>query len=449
MKKFLILFLLLVAPVTQAADWPASDGTDIGGNLTAGYEPSGIVWQERLEELFLVWDNGYISQMGTDGTVDQTTYYGGDFEGLTLADSDTNYIYVGVESPDSIKEFDVSSWEFTGKTWDLTTWMTGADNQGLEALTYVDGYFYAGLQADGKIYVFDVDLNNSGTVSWVQTIDPPTGISSDISGLYYSVETEYLYAVYDSSNLLVEMETDGTEIARYDLPGQDQEGITFKTDCASSLSDVFIAQDSGEVNYYQNYPSTCLVEEEEPDEEDPEEEVDEEVTVSDVEGLKNGKIKLTYSDNSTEKMVVFDITETVKNTKVKQFQDDYYLVLHPRGKKVALVNVNTKEVLKKETIATTKKYPQNSLKVMELQDRNFAVAISQKKSKVRVYIVKVLINQEKFGKDARLILTDSKVKPSRASKYKENKIKLRGTKGKLRHTLKVNYKNKKYNIIKT
>ncbi len=95
MKKFLIVCLLLITPVAQAADWPAGSGTDIGGSLTPGYEPSGIIRQDQLERLFLVWDNGYISQLQTDGTVDQTSYYGGDFEGLTLVDSSTDYIYVG------------------------------------------------------------------------------------------------------------------------------------------------------------------------------------------------------------------------------------------------------------------------------------------------------------------------------------------------------------------
>jgi hypothetical protein len=256
---------LFLSPVL-AASWPGDGGTSIGGSLPSGYEPSGIVWHDRIGKLFLVSDDGWVSRMNSDGSGVTTWYLSGDFEGITVADSSTNYIYIGIENPDSIKEFNIATGSLTGKSWDLTPWMRSSDaNQGLEALTFVPngyhpyaasssgGLFYAGMQEDGKIYVFDVNLSTSGSVSSVATITPVSG-RGDLAGLCYLTETETLYVVFDGSNLLREIGADGTYIAEYDLPGYDQEGIAVVASYPSTTGIVYIAEDSGRVMKYQNYP---------------------------------------------------------------------------------------------------------------------------------------------------------------------------------------------------
>ena len=60
------------------------------------------------------------------------------------------------------------------------------------------------------------------------------------------------------ANVLVEMDADGTFVAQYDLPGINQEGIAFEVDCPTSLSSVFISEDSGDVLRYDDYPSACV-----------------------------------------------------------------------------------------------------------------------------------------------------------------------------------------------
>jgi len=250
------------------SSWPAGPGTEIGGNLPVGYEPSGIVRHERYHDLFLVSDNGWVSRMDQSGTVSNTWTPGGDLEGIAVANSDTDYLYLGVENPDAIQEFDISNGALTGKSWELTSWMTGPPNQGLESLTFIPdghhpysdgtsgGLFYAGLQADGQIYIFDIDLSASGTVTHIDTIEPYPGVS-DLSGLHYHAETYILYAVFDSSNYLMELETDGTLINIYDLAGDNQEGITLANSCPASETEIFIAEDSGEVWLYDKYPVIC------------------------------------------------------------------------------------------------------------------------------------------------------------------------------------------------
>ena len=87
-----------------------------------------------LQKLFAVSDEGIVSMMNADGSNTVNWNVPGDLEALTVADHTSNLIYIGVENPDSILEFDVTTGQVT-RTFDLTNWMTGADNRGLEALS--------------------------------------------------------------------------------------------------------------------------------------------------------------------------------------------------------------------------------------------------------------------------------------------------------------------------
>ncbi|MDY6796218.1 MAG: SdiA-regulated domain-containing protein [Actinomycetota bacterium] len=256
----------------MAAPWPCTIETEIGENLPTSYEPSGIVWSAEHNSLFLVSDNGYLTQLDTDGNIASSWAVGGDLEGVTLVERRGSYLYLGIEKPDDyIKEFDLSTGSLTGNSWSLTAWMTGPENSGLEALTFVpDGYhpydydlsssgglFYAGLQADGRIYVFNVDLSVSGSVSHVATLTPKPG-TGDISGLHFCRETTTLYAIYDSAGLMLEMTTDGTILNEYTLPGNDQEGVTV-IPSGSGSGKAYIAEDAGpELWRYEPYPTACI-----------------------------------------------------------------------------------------------------------------------------------------------------------------------------------------------
>jgi len=256
-----VLLTTLIAAGGAAADpWPADSGVEIGnvggaGGLPSGYEPSGAVWHTGLGVLLVVGDAGQVSQMDADGTNVTTWSPGGDLEGIAVADPDSDLIYLGRERPDAVLEFDLATGMLTGNSWDLTAWLTGPENQGLEALTYVDGLFYAGLQADGNIYVFR--LLPLGVVEHVETIASPSS-RTDISGLHYDADTQILYAIYDSFNVIVEMQADGTFLREYDLAGDDQEGITLIPECDMGKAMIFIAQDSQEVWRYEGYPVACI-----------------------------------------------------------------------------------------------------------------------------------------------------------------------------------------------
>jgi len=288
-KKYLVIVFVLFFSISlnmvYAADsWPGDSGTmiadDSEGSLESGYEPSGIVYHSVLNKLVLVGDDGNVTTMDIDGDNVNIWTPGGDLEGVAIADSTTDYVYVGIENPDSIKEFNLNSGAYTiGKQWDLTSWMASTNpNRGLEALTFVPnsahpyedyanndsgGLFYAGLQEDGKIYVFHINLAVGGAVTHVDTITVNASYT-DISGLDYNSKTGLLYAIFDGLNILIEMNpSDKTVINTYTLPGNAQEGISVTSSCPSTSANIYIAEDDPpKVWAYGSYVITCLEDDE-------------------------------------------------------------------------------------------------------------------------------------------------------------------------------------------
>jgi len=205
------------------------------GTLPAGYETSGLAWHSRLQKLLTVSDGGTVSSMNTDGSGLVNWSVPGDLEGICVANAQSDYVYIGVEHPDSILEFNIRTGTVT-RTFDLTAWMTGADNQGLEGLTFVPssdsaegGVFYAGLQADGRIYLFELPIVSSSTstnVTFKGTITLEAGLA-DIADLSYDDESGVLLSVFDGPNRLKATTRTGQLLQEWQLPGTEQEGILF------------------------------------------------------------------------------------------------------------------------------------------------------------------------------------------------------------------------------
>jgi len=245
-----VVFLPGPGSPTAAADWPADVGVEIGqvgepDGLPEDYEPSGAVWHPVRQKLVVVGDSGRVSELGPYGGDVTTWEVEGDLEGITIADPEDGLVYLAVEQPDGILEFDLTTGALTGNQWDLTPWLQGPNNHGLEALTHVDGHFYAGLQEDGNIFIFD--LLGDGAVQHLDTIAPHAG-RDDISGLHYDPCTGILYAIHDSHDVIVEMTADGSFLREYDLAGDSQEGIALIGGSTSGQTTIFIAEDAGEVS---------------------------------------------------------------------------------------------------------------------------------------------------------------------------------------------------------
>ncbi len=249
------VFLITTGSAWAAPDWPADSGQEIGlegeeSGLPDGFEPSGSVWHPVRQSLIVVDDSGFIVELDPALGVLASWEMDEDLEGVTLANPDDGLVYLAVEDPDGVIEFSLTTGTATGETWDLTPWLEGPDNHGLEAITYVDGLFYTGLQEDGNIFIFN--LISGGVVQHLGTIAPHNN-RDDLSGLHFDACTETLYAIHDSHDVIVEMTAAGNFLREYNLVGDNQEGVAIIGGSSSGQTTIFIAQDSGEVWMYDQY----------------------------------------------------------------------------------------------------------------------------------------------------------------------------------------------------
>ncbi len=377
LPRYLLLILgCLFFPVAGwAASWPATEATEIGGGLGAGYEPSGAVWHERLGHLLLVGDDGDLTELASDGTIINSFSASADYEAITVADPASNYVYVGIENPDTIIEVDISTdpWSLTGRAWDLTPWLTGEDNAGLEALTYVatdsGNYFYAGLQQDGKIYIFDVNLEQSDAVSFIGTLTLDESLT-DISDLNYQSETQTLYAIFDSADKLIEAQADGTVLQEYDLPGNDQEGIALVPACPEATTNIYIAEDVGpEVWRYSNYPinqANCAVDE-----------IDEDSYTASVRGLY---LRVFLNGERIARRKIFQRQQDKVRTRIADFYSDG----QPEIVVASLFNKKGQVKLFRLTVAQRLKAKASRAINFQKRKNSLALALNLAQQKLRV-----------------------------------------------------------------
>jgi hypothetical protein len=254
-----VLILSAFAALLFAGPWPGQlPGAEIGSGLPAGYEPSGVVWHTVLNKLLTVWDNGTVSMMDYDGTDITNWSVSGDLEAVCIADPTTDFVYIGLERPDDgIKELNINTGQVT-RFFNLTPWMQSQEpNAGLEALTFVPdtshpegGLFYAGMQENGTIYIFELPIKSSSTDSTVTFVDSLSVRFLGISGLDYDPVSDHLYALSAYSGTMRVTERDGTIIATYYLPGDSQEGVALWEGSGPGERQVFVAEDNGEVWRY-------------------------------------------------------------------------------------------------------------------------------------------------------------------------------------------------------
>ncbi len=226
--------------------------------LPLGYEPSGAVWHQRLNKLFIISDGGIVSALDADGSNVQNWSVPGDLEGICIADPATNIVYVANEVPARVIEFNFVTGQVT-RTFDLSPWMPTPPNSGMEGLTFVPsatdpegGIFYGGHQDNGKIYKFRLPIRSSQTsttVTYLGNVTPVPG-RVDIADLCFDRDNNVLYILYDNSDVIRAVNLDMSLIEEWFVPGIQQEGIAVKPPC-----DVFIADDVGLLTRYTGFPS--------------------------------------------------------------------------------------------------------------------------------------------------------------------------------------------------
>lgn len=244
---------------TTILSWPTNGTVEIGSGARALYsalEPSGLVWHSGRNQLMVVGDEGQVIAMDEDGSNASLWSVSGDLEDITMVDPSSNYVYLADEDG-SIKKYNLSTRAVT-QTWSVTTWMPELDCDGIasttstcgmEALTYADGYFYAGYQYTGKI--FKLDLSGTTAVKMAE-YTAYSASNRSISGLTY--KDDYLYALYNDT--LVVMDLSGNIKTAYDVPNSGQEGVAIGEDGnADGDANIFIAEDgTGRIYSYDNFP---------------------------------------------------------------------------------------------------------------------------------------------------------------------------------------------------
>ncbi len=171
---------------------------------------------------------------------------------------------------------------------------------------------------------------------------------------------------------------------------------------------------------------------------DPNSTSDAVATLTRVKGRKQGKIRVTYSDQSSYIYTIF--TDSVRRkTKVKQYDDlGYYVVYQANGKKVALVNAYTGEVYNRKAVnRKARRYAGLLLADVRGDGQVEAVVTNRKGSGVQVALFRVNTTTQKLKKRSSLKLTDATVNPTKTRK-KRNQVLLRNGHSKVKHHLKTN-----------
>ncbi len=249
----------LVSPgATAQSTLPGLPGTLISGALPAGLEPSGAVFHTRQRRLYVVSDTGVLTSMAIDGSAVTSTIVGGDLEAVCVAHPMTGFIYLGVEVPNMIIEYDVAN-AAVSRVFNLTGLLPSPGAQGLEALTFVPdanhpegGLFHAGNQADGLVYVLSLPLlsNPASTAAQLVSTYQPSPFFTDISGLHYDVTSHRIYALFDGPNRLRAVTATGAFIQEWFVPGGQQEAL------ALDGCTLVIGEDNGPLTTYAPFPSS-------------------------------------------------------------------------------------------------------------------------------------------------------------------------------------------------
>ncbi len=266
-SAFLVYFLIKIEDSERkkkAATAPIELPYTWVGNIskTTIAEPSGVTYHPIRRTLFVVDDEGHIYEIRPDGTVIQTkALQARDLEGITTNPT-TGWLYAAVEDDEAIleispqtltihREFKINR-TFEGKP------LLKKGGMGIEAIAFVPdashpegGTFWIGNQSfsrkpDGEpsiiCEVVVPLLTSEAAEAEVKIIRFFKMGFLDISGLAYNAKADSLVLISDTTNLLVELKRDGTNLHRYLLPGDDQEGITL-----DGLGYMYIAQESGQI----------------------------------------------------------------------------------------------------------------------------------------------------------------------------------------------------------
>ena len=234
------------------------------GNITKGQiaEPSGITYHPVRRSLFVADDSGSVHEINLHGVFIQAKGLNElDIEGITM-NPRTGLLYAAVEDDETIIELEPQTLTIQRKFRIIRDFkgelLLKKGGMGIEAITFVPnaehpegGTFWVGNQsfslkakAEPSVVCEVVAPLRTATaaVSEAAIINAYKMNFIDISGLTYDPQDDVLVLISDTTNLLVEMDREGTILSKYLLPGDDQEGVTL-----DGLGYMYIAQENGAI----------------------------------------------------------------------------------------------------------------------------------------------------------------------------------------------------------
>jgi len=220
-------------------------------------EPSGLVYHTTRDSIFVVSDEGFVSEIGKDGTPISNFIVPGDLEGVTF-DPSSGLIYVLVEGIDVILEIDPDNQQ-TLRTFTIDRSYGGDSNfiqkqtekfdNGCESITFVPdekhpegGTFFVSNQWDPScIFELQTPIRSGKEKDLTATISRVLPVElNDPAAMYFDSRTGLLNIVNDADNILYEVSLEGQIVRQYAFLGDNQEGLTIDLE-----GYLYIAQDTG------------------------------------------------------------------------------------------------------------------------------------------------------------------------------------------------------------
>ncbi|MBX2878205.1 MAG: hypothetical protein KTR30_39155 [Saprospiraceae bacterium] len=211
------------------------------GNYTAYYPKSVVEASLETDEIVNAWSFD-ASTLGRDV----------DMEALCFAEN-TSKLYIGDEY-NFIYELDLSSGSVT-REWNLAAiGISTNTDKGVEALTYLNGHFYAGIQDERRIYQLDLhlDATDPGDSDY-QTVESLSSfaVNNSPSGLFAGQDGSLYMVAFgggDVNQYIYNYTTNGTLSCTFALPSsvdiQQADGIYID----SNEEYAYIADSQGSLN---------------------------------------------------------------------------------------------------------------------------------------------------------------------------------------------------------
>ena len=155
-------------------------------------ELSGLCLSKNGDFLWGVGDNGVLYKINFDGSFSKHWTYDADMEGLCM-DPATGTMFMGIE-PKRVYKLEPP---YTSKTtlWDVDE-AADMGNSGIEGIAWHKGNLYIGAQTGATLWEYKLD----GTKLWKKSLRDVTSTISEIAGLDYDAEKDWLWVIDSNSN---------------------------------------------------------------------------------------------------------------------------------------------------------------------------------------------------------------------------------------------------------